>query len=297
MTREPVRIAIDGGTTRVRWILAGLALAAAVVLVVRLGYRERHWDTYRRQVVVRLAWGSGPDQVGRSLSLSGTGDYGPLAFTVGHGRLVIADTYNDRVLIRGLDGGPWTTIPAPRSELTAACYLPGSLGLFMADDRRLTVWRVAGTRLEPWVSLPAGERHTTSTLWRVDCGGDGRLYVEDVAVGRGRFHLGLLASDGRELKPIAQINGEPAVPEPLGPPLESFDVGPGGVWYLSQASPATHAVRIAVEKPLGTKTATWTIQIRDAVHTVQLLGLAAGRLFVGVNLGRRGMSGTVVVLN
>jgi hypothetical protein len=276
-------------------VLAVLAVTALAVGVWRWGWRERRWDTYAPRIVADLPWGDAPADAGLSPADQGTPRYGPLAFAIGDDRIVVADTYHRRLLVRRLRGGPWKAMDLPGSQLTAACALPGRQGILVADEAHLVLWRLVGRGPVAVASLRPTPGATTA-LWRLACGADGGAYGELVTIGRGLFRVELVAFRARQLTVLAAGLGTDARPVDGGPPLRSFAVGPDGAWYLAGPGPAPGTLTVAVERPWGRRGALWTVTGLPAVRGVEVLGWARGRLYVGVNLGRPGQPGTIVAL-
>jgi hypothetical protein len=286
-----------------RWGLAGLALALALLAVVMLGLRRQTWWTTRQTVVISLPWGNGPEKAGRATGLDAQ-VYGPLAFAVGHGQVVVADTYHHRLLWRSLRGhGPWQSRLLPDSMLENLCYDPHSESFFAADNQSLTLWKLSRGRVSRFLRL-SEEPSGTSSLWHLAASPRGPLYLEVVRFGHGVFEVRVLAVSPRghaipltvSLHGIRPLSLRAEVRSGFLPgAVRNLQVAPDGNLYVELPSLATREREIVVYRPNGTLIRTVHVHTRMAIEDTALLGVTpSGNFYLAVNVGRLGERGSVL---
>lgn len=178
-------------------------LVAAVLVLTALVWgvrRESTWTLVPGGTVV-VPVGPAPSSFGDAVGLDGI-RYGPLAFAVGNGRLVVADTYRHRLAWRSLHGGAWHYLAWPDSFLDDVVYWPADRSFLVVDNRLpgLYVWRSGAPRLV-WRVWP--ERGTAGAIWCVTAGAGPVAYGEAVAIGRGGFRVEWIAVTSRGARLVA----------------------------------------------------------------------------------------------
>jgi hypothetical protein len=282
-----------------------LALALAVLAVIAAGLTEVRWWAVREDVIVRLPFGPGANDPGKAVGLDDV-QYGPLGFAVGGRRLVVADTYHERLLWRPL-GRPrdWHAVPVPHAILEGICYQASSASFYLADNRTLTILRLHDSHIVPWRHVPEPSGATAS-LWQMAAGPRDLLYVEEVAFGHGRFRLELLELGGdRRARTLAVTEAgqdwsltPTAAGGVLNVPVHNFQVGPDGVLYIEAPSLSASEREILRYDPSGKLIGTVTVAAPGTIDDTALLGVdSAGRIYFGVNLGDPRQAGLVLVLS
>ena len=198
---------------RDRRVLAAVALAALALVVWGAFDLEERVEAHR-EVLFTLPWGDGDGSVGRAPV--GERVFAPRSFAVAGDRILVADTFNRRVLVLDRAGRLLQTLTpqaGPPGEGSAAGVLPDARAVGAAEGAA----QAAGA---PWINDIA-----------VDAGG--RIYLADAAAPR----ILVLAPDGTA---TGSVDVEPAAPgdDPAGDAvwlLERITVDGGGVLYLTHA--------------------------------------------------------------
>ena len=146
------------------WRRLALVLAALVLLAVYVHYaRQGQSDCSEPAELLALGWGNGQREAGKGIGRDGRA-YGPCSFAVDRGgRVVIADSYNTRVLRFG-PGGEWMgAVSIPIEAGTARPLLEDVAiskddSIFLADSRTRKLWLLKGSSFEsiPFPDIPAG---------------------------------------------------------------------------------------------------------------------------------------------
>ncbi|MEW6724262.1 MAG: hypothetical protein AB1331_04980 [Bacillota bacterium] len=170
---------------------AGRTLSAVVLigLFPVIGFRVEAVDEYRMSTLAALPWGSGPGQVGM---LAATGlDYGPKSLALAaDGRIFLADTANDRIVILSADG-EWQGSLDLTGEVGSLVHIDdlavGSDGtLYLLDNGtgRLLIYDPASSSMKR-VELGEGRIHLTGThVWS---GQQGEVYLREIALDGERY--------------------------------------------------------------------------------------------------------------
>lgn len=229
-------------------ITVAAALLVAAVLVVWAAYDLETQVDIQRTELFTLAWGEGPGQVGQ-VQVDGR-TFGPRSFAVSGDRVVVADTFHDRLLVLDRRGELVSLFPlaAPAGD-GAGAAVDGTV--LPVSGRQLEAAAEAGSDPGPEDQSGAGP----STLWVNDValGPAGRFYLADAAAPR----VVVLAPDGT---PAEVIDITPAAPgeDPAGDAvwlLERIAVDEDGLLYLTHAylSDALLARRVTRLGPADSK--------------------------------------------
>ena len=207
------------------------ALLAAALLALWAAYDVETVVEVRRASSFTLPWGDGPRQVGRVEA--GGRAFGPRSFAVAGDRVVVADTFNGRLLVVDRQGRPLDHLAlrvAAGAGGEAAHAAGGPAGVVPA----------AGDAAAPWIN-------------DVAVGPDGRYYAADAAAPR----VLVLDPDGSR---VDVVDISPAAPreDPAGDAvflLERIAVDEGGLLYLTHAylSDALLARRVTQTDGAGSK--------------------------------------------
>jgi outer membrane protein assembly factor BamB len=224
----------------VTWGWRIVIAAAAVITALALGVgHESTWELAPGKTISAPIGAAGA-AFGDAVGMDGI-HYGPLAFAVGAGRLVVADTYRQRLAWRYLRGGGWHYVPWPDSFVDEVVYWASDHSFLVVDNRLpgLYVWRSGRPRLI-WRALP--ERRTSAAVWGVAAGTGPVADAEVVQIGRGGFRVEWIEVTRGGARLVGWRTFDMGAPHATGHgvfathlPLDRFWLGPDGTVYAAGA--------------------------------------------------------------
>ncbi|HEX6990112.1 MAG TPA: hypothetical protein VF282_11665, partial [Bacillota bacterium] len=308
------------------------AAVLAVILALWIAVDLESQVEVRRSPLFTLPWGDLPGEVGRVEA--GDRTFGPRSFTVAGDRIVVADTFNSRLLLLDRQGATLSVLEVPAAA-QAGAILPGVLPVsgdggdepagpgvwindlavgsdgryYLADAAapRIMVLAPDGQPAETIDIAPAapGEDPAGDAVWlveRVAVDQDGLLYLthaylSDALLSRRITRLG--GPDGKfaELSVSSLREGGIATDEEglLPVPANSFAIGLDGRLYVEAAGPNLFTRRVRSYDRDIDPGGSWDVTRPEPVHSADVLGASPeGWVFLAVNPGRP--QGRVVVL-
>ncbi len=262
-------------------------LTVAILMVMAGVRRVTTWTLAPAGAVVVRPFGSGRNAVGRAIGLDGR-LYGPLAFAVGSHRMAIADTYQARILYRGTREH---TIAASKMMVEDVALTPSG-AVLAADNRALAVWRVGEGSPREVVAI-GHQPGFTESIWRVEVGHSGQIYVEWVRFGHGTFAVGLsqYSRAGRFLRQLSWSEGgqpaglKPIASSPVKQAIRTFQLAPNGDVYVETPGGTPMQRRIRIYQPDGRWLRNVTITSPVPILHSDLLGVSRqGWIYLGINL-------------
>lgn len=273
---------------RIGAVLLVLGLAAVAGWTLWGPQPAGTWQLTPGGTAWQIPFGHGPHDVARAVGIDGR-VYGPLTFAVANRRLVVADTYNARVIC---DAKRWRIIPAPGLMVEDMAVTPSNR-ILVADNRRVAVWGLGVRR-----TLIVGLDHYpgyTQAIWHIGWNKADRLLVEFVRFGHGTFevHLNEYTAQGRLIRPLAVSSGPRPMrgPAPEGAgvidsgPIRAFQVAPDGNVYIEPASVSPVRRTVLVYRENGQYVGQLSVTAPVGIRSSYLLGVdRRGWVYWGLNL-------------
>lgn len=268
--------------------LAGAGLCLAIVLFF-IGFKSvAVWRPEPGRVAWTLPYGSQLKAVAVGNGQDGK-KYGPLAFSVTGGSgnrttLVIADTYNDRILT--LHHGQAKAISVPGRFLEDV-YAEDPDQVLATDNLNGVVLRISAGKVRSLITLPH-RRGYTATVWAIAANSDANLWVEWIRVGHGLIHTEV------DRYPLATLKPTPILSESQ---ISWLGVSQSGDLYVQPLWDGAHALTIRVYDQAGQYRRTLVLKVPSRYHGAQLLGVdSLGDLFMDMHTSATA-SGPVLVYN
>lgn len=263
--------------------------ALIVVMLVGLSGFHRVKVTHFKPgpYVVNLTFGSGPNQVGRTVGIDGR-SYGPLTFATNGRRTVVADTYRERLLSFG--GGHPQAHPLT-GEMVEDLALDTSGSTLAVDNRALTVWRIGRHSAKRIMRLPHQTGYSEA-IWHVGLAPRGRILVEWVRIGHGTLSTRLdeYTLTGKFVRALSESRVsrdgfQPLTGESLVSPVKDFQVAPDGSIYVEPQQIQTHDRIIRIYREDGLFMGNVMIKSRQKIRRADFLGIdRRGWIYLAVNL-------------
>lgn len=267
----------------------GLALAIVLLAVAALGLHRVTTLSLREppKVVWNSPYGTLPNSVGDALGLDGR-HYGPLAFAILGKRLVVADSYNNRVILHT----PHTQVVEAAPLMVEDLAVTPSGAILVADNRELGVWRLGSGLPIRLIRIPH-ETGVTQAIWHIGVGPRGEIVVQTLGFGQGRYQMTLneYTRKGRLIRELSHAEGgEEANLTPLaghGPIgiIRGFEISPTNELYVLPPSNQRFQRHIDVYRWDGQYVHQITVNSPEAIIDSTLLGVnRLGWVYLGVNL-------------
>ncbi len=239
------------------------------------------------RVVWKASYGTSSNRVGESIGLDGR-HYGPLAFALLGKRLVVADSYNNRIIVRAHHSQVLEAAPLMVEDVAVT----PSGAILVADNRQLGVWRLGSGRISRLIKIPQ-EKGVTEAIWHLGVGPEGQIVVQVLGFGQGQYQMMLNEYNrkGQFVRELARAQGgENAGLTPLaghGPIgiLQSFEISPSGELYVVPPSHQRYHRHIDVYRWDGQYVSQISIKSPIPILESCLLGVnRMGWAYVGINL-------------
>lgn len=267
----------------------GLALAMVLVAVVGLGLHRVTTLSLREppRVVWNSPYGTLPNSVGDAMGLDGR-HYGPLAFALLGKRLVVADSYNNRVILHT----PHTQVVEAAPLMVEDLAVTPSGAILAADNRELGIWRLGAGLPIRLIRIPQ-ETGVTQAVWHIGVGPRGEIVVQTLGFGQGRYQMTLneYTRRGRLIRELSHAEGgEDANLTPLaghGPIgiIRGFEISPTNELYVLPPSNQRFQRHIDVYRWDGQYLHQITVKSPEAIIDSTLLGVnRLGWVYLGLNL-------------
>ncbi len=241
-------------------LLAGLAAGF---------HRISEWRQGRAHVEWSIPFGSASGEVGRGRGMNGR-VYGPLAIAVGGSggqrRLIVADTYHDRIL--EVSAHAVRAIPIADSFIDTVALSPDGRQIYAVDNRTPQIWAVDSSGARRWAELSPARPGYTQSIWDLAAGGASSLWMDWIRVGRGRVVTGLSrVADGQ--------NGEFRQTITLPRVVASLARSPAGSLYVALPGNSDRWLRVVVYSPAGAVKRSLSLETAMPMQSPQLLGVDA----------------------
>ncbi len=267
----------------------GIVLAIVMPTVAALGLHRVTTLSLREppSVVWKSPYGTQPTSVGDATGLDGR-HYGPLAFALWGKRLVVADSYNNRVILQI----PHTQVVEAAPLMVEDLAVTPSGAVLVADNRELGIWRLGSGLPIRLIRIPR-ETGVTEAIWHIAVGPRGEIVVQTLGFGQGRYHVTLneYTRRGRLIRELSRAEGgEAANLTPLaghGPIgiIRGFEISPTNELYVLPPSHQSFQRHIDVYRWDGQYVQQITVRSPEAIIDSTLLGVnRLGWVYVGVNL-------------
>lgn len=267
------------------WLAVTIAFICAVLAIAGLR-RVAVWTLEPTHYLVDLHYGQGAMDMGRAVGLDGR-TYGPLGFATNGQRLVIADTYRQRILSLSPKAH---VVSVPGMMIEDVAVDPRG-HIVAVDNRTLTVWRLIHGHRRALVHLTPAPGYTEA-IWHIGVSSSGKIYVEWVRFGHGSFAIildeysrsGVFmrqlaragASRGRGLTPLSGAIQET---------VRDFQVAPNNNVYVEPPSLDGHTRTILIYGPRGQLLRQILVRADVVIRQSELLGVTNhGLVYLGVNL-------------
>lgn len=278
----------------------GIALAIGALTVAGLGLHRVTTLSLREppSVVWKSPYGSEPTSVGDAMGLDGR-HYGPLAFALWGKRLVVADSYNNRVIVHT----PHTQVIEAAPLMVEDLAVTPSGAVLVADNRELGVWRLGSGLPMRLIRIPH-ETGVTQAIWHIAVGPGGEIVVQTLGFGQGRYHVTLneYTAKGHLIRELSRAEGsEDANLTPLaghGPIgiIRGFEISPTNELYILPPSNQRFQRHIDVYRWDGQYVHQITVRSPEAIVDSTLLGVnRLGWVYLGVNLNTAHLARVLVV--
>lgn len=283
---------------RSKWAFGAMACALALILFVITGFRSVTVHALvPGAMVVRVPFGMTQDSVGQARGLDGR-LYGPLTFTADNQRIVVADTYRERLLF--FSEGRMSQRPVAGQMIESLAMGPHG-EVLAADNRGMTVWLEGLHSTKKVLQVPTRSGYSTS-LWHLAAWPPSRLWVQSFEVGRGRIVSSLDEYDfnGTRVRTWASHHLVRGVLKVLAGvtenPVTNFALGPDGRVYLEREQTRPTRRQIEIANAQGKIIHTVSIHTPLAMKSSVLLGVnGQGWIYLGVDLHTPGQARVVIV--
>jgi hypothetical protein len=260
------------------WIAAA---GAATLLTGLSGFYRVSW--HAMGPVMSWPW----SQLGRATGIDGR-RYGPLAFAVHEHAVVVADTYQQR-LVWFKQGSRRHTLPATSMMVEDIALTPAGAPL-VADNRNLEVWVWRHAQWHALVRVPR-RRGYAQAIWQIAAQPTG-VYVELVRLGQGTLgtELNVYNWQGRQVATVTQAEARPSrlATHSLSATafVKAFVVAANGTIYVEPPAPGERQAVVRRYNDHGQFLSQVTIRLPVNARHVELFGVHHDIIDLGVNLTR-----------
>ncbi len=271
--------------------ISGLVLVMEIgmLVVIGLGFHRVTITALREppHVVWKSPYGTTASSVGDATGLDGR-HYGPLAFALLGNRIVLADSYNSRIILQGPHFQALEAAPLMVEDVAVT----SSGAVLAADNRQLGVWRLGAHHRIEFIKIPQ-EKGLTQAIWHIAIGPEGEIVVQVLGFGQGRYQMTLNEYDrrGKLVRELSRAQGgRHANLTPLaghGPIgiVRSFEISPSNELYVMPPSHQRFVRHIDVYRWDGQYVSQITVASPEPIFDSTFLGInRLGWAYVGINL-------------